>query len=339
MREPLTPDPDGGNAPIEQRMVELFRAGAGKVFSGEELGNALKVSRTAVWKHVNKLRARGYQIESVPSRGYRLLAVPDTLTPTELSTGLRTGRIGRRIVAVNETDSTNLLAFHLAEEGAKDGLVVVADSQTGGKGRLGRRWESPRGVNLYCSVILRPAMPPVRAPQLTFLSAVAVARAVESVTRLEPQIKWPNDILVNGYKVAGLLNEMSSETDTIHFVVLGIGVNLNMKREQFPEGLRHPASSLMLESGDCVNRVEFTRALLTALDSLYDDFLEHGFALVREEWLRRSMVQGRMVRISSGSEVSEGIVGGIDEDGALLLQRGDGVFERVLAGDVTVLEK
>ncbi len=338
MREPVTPDPGSGKTPIEQRMVELFRAEEGKVFSGEELGNALKVSRTAVWKHVNKLRARGYGIESVPARGYRFLTAPDTLTATELSTGLRTGRIGRRIVSADETDSTNLLAFRLAEKGAEDGVVVIADSQTGGRGRLGRRWESPGGVNLYCSVILRPAMPPVRAPQLTFLSAVAVARAVESVTPLCPRIKWPNDILVNGLKIAGLLNEMSSETDTIHFVVLGIGVNLNMKKEQFPEGLRYPASSLMLESGACVNRVEFTRALLTALDTLYEDYLEHGFASARNEWLRRSMVQGRRVRVSSGDEATEGIVGGIDDDGALLLQRGDGVSERVLAGDVTILD-
>lgn len=338
MREPVTPDPDGGKTPVEQRMVELFRAEKGKVFSGEELGSALGVSRTAVWKHVNKLRARGYLIESVPSRGYRFLAAPDTLTPTELSTGLRTVRIGRRIVAVDETDSTNQLAFRLAEEGAEDGLVVIADRQTGGKGRLGRRWESPGGVNLYCSVILRPAMPPVRAPQLTFLSAVAVARAVESVTRLCPQIKWPNDILVDGLKVAGLLNEMSSETDTIHFVVLGIGVNLNMEREQFPETLRHPASSLMLKSGARVSRVEFTRALLTSLDDLYQDYLQQGFAPIRAEWLSRSMVLGRRVRVASGDEVTVGTVAGIDDDGALLLQRDGGVSERVVAGDVTVLE-
>lgn len=339
MREPVTADPDGDKTPIEQRMVELFRTGEGKLFSGEELGDTLGVSRTAVWKHVNRLRKRGYRIDSVPSRGYRFLGAPDILTPTELSSGLRTGRIGHRIISVDETDSTNLLAFRMAEEGAEDGAVVIADSQTGGKGRLGRRWESPKGVNLYCSVILRPAMPPVRAPQLTFISAVAVARTVESVTRLRPQIKWPNDILVNGLKVAGLLNEMSSETDTIHFVVLGIGVNLNMKRDQFPEGLRHPASSLLLESGTCVSRVEFTRTLLTALDALYDDYLEHGFSPIKEEWLSRSMVMGRRVRVVSGNDATEGIVCGIDDDGALLLQRGSGGCERVLSGDVSVLEE
>lgn len=338
VRETVTPDPDGGNVSIDQRMVELFRGSEGGVFSGEELGAALNVSRTAVWKHVNKLKARGYRIESIPARGYRFLAAPDTLTDIELATGLRTGRFGRRIVSVREADSTNLLAFRLAEEGAEEGSVVIAESQSGGKGRLGRRWESPSGVNLYCSVILRPVMSPARAPQLTFLSAVAVARAIEAVTPLHPQIKWPNDILVNDLKVAGLLNEMSSETDTIHFVVLGIGVNINMRKEQFPEGLRHPASSLLIESGSSVNRVDFTRAFLAALDILYDVYLGRGFAPIRDEWISRSMVRGRRVRVSSGEEKMEGTVSGIDDDGALLLYRSDGVAERVLAGDVTILK-
>jgi len=337
LRDTVTPDPDGGKAPIEQRMVELFRSREGGLFSGEELGAALKVSRTAVWKHVNKLKAQGYRIESIPARGYRFLAAPDSLTSLELASGLRAGRIGRQIVSVREADSTNLLAFRLAEEGAEEGAVVIAESQSGGKGRLGRRWESPFGVNLYCSVILRPVMPPVRAPQLTFLSAVAVARAIEAVTALHPQIKWPNDILVNGLKVAGLLNEMSSETDTIHFIVLGIGVNLNMRKEQFPEGLRHPASSLLIESGTSVNRLEFTRSLLAALDTLYDNYLACGFSAIRDEWISRSMVRGTKVRVSSGDEKLEGTVSGIDDDGALLLRRGDGVVERVLAGDVTIL--
>lgn len=337
MRETVTPDPDGAKAPIEQRMVELFRAREGGVFSGSELGAALKVSRTAVWKHVNKLKAQGYRIESIPARGYRFVAAPDTLTAIELSRGLHVGRIGRRIVAFRETDSTNLLAFRLAEEGAEQGVVVLAESQSGGKGRLGRRWESPSGVNLYCSVILRPVMSPVRAPQLTFLSAVAVARAIEAVTPLHPQIKWPNDILVNGMKVAGLLNEMSSETDTIHFVVLGIGVNINMRKEQFPQGLRHPASSLLIESGSSVSRVDFTRSLLSALDTLYDDYLARGFAPIRDEWISRGMARGCRVRVSSGDAEMEGTVSGIDDDGALLLRRSDGVSERVLAGDVTIL--
>ncbi len=325
---------DTGKLPLEQRMVELFRAGKGGVLSGEELAVALRVSRTAVWKHVKSLKAKGYRIESLPSRGYRFLSPPDALSDLELATGLSTKRIGRRIVSVRETESTNHLAFRRAEEGADDGTVVLAESQTGGKGRLGRRWESPPGVNLYCSVILRPPILPVNAPQLTFLSAVAVARAIESVTHLQPRIKWPNDILVHERKVAGLLNEMSAETDTIHWVVLGIGVNINMEKEQFPDDLRYPASSLLLEEGAPVGRVEFTRTLLSVLDSLYDEFLCRGFESVREEWLARAMIRGRRVTVSAGDGDMEGTVDGIDADGALLLRTCDGVSRRVLSGDV-----
>lgn len=319
-------------------MVELFRDREGGVISGEELGAALKVSRTAVWKHVNKLRADGYRIESVPSRGYRLLGSPDVLTGTELAAGLQTLRIGRRIVSVPVTESTNVLAYRLAEGGAEEGVVVIADSQTGGRGRLGRHWESPPGVNLYCSVILRPSMSPAKAFQLTFLSAVAVARTIRAVTPLTPRIKWPNDVLVNGFKVAGLLNEMSSETDTIHFLVLGIGVNINMTGDQFPDGLRHPASSLLLEGGIPVNRVGFTRFLLSSLDILYDEYLRSGFAAIGEEWLSLGMPKGVRVRISSGGEVTEGTFDGIDEDGALLVRGAGGALRRVLSGDVAIVE-
>jgi BirA family biotin operon repressor/biotin-[acetyl-CoA-carboxylase] ligase len=286
---------------------------------------------------VKNLLSQGYLIESVPSRGYRFLAAPDVLTSLELTSGLRTKRIGCQITSVQETESTNLLAFRLAEKSAQEGTVVIAEAQTGGKGRLGRHWESPPGVNLYCSVILRPPMSPVNAPQLTFLSAVAVARAIEEVARLQPTIKWPNDILLNGQKVAGLLNEMSAETDTIHCVVLGIGVNINMLRDQFPKDLRQPATSLYLEKGVSVNRVDFTRALLASLDELYDGYLCHGFPAIREEWLSRSSVQGRRVRVSFGNHETEGVVIGVDSDGALLLSRGEKDPERVLAGDVTIL--
>lgn len=337
VNKPIAPRVGEGKVPLEQRMVELFRTRNGGVFSGAEIGATLGVSRTAVWKHVKNLKAKGYRIESLPSRGYRFQSPPDTLCDVELSAGLFTRRIGRRLVCVRETESTNQLAFRTAEEGAEDGTVVLAESQTGGKGRLGRRWESPPGVNLYCSVILRPPILPVSASQLTFLSAVAVARAIEEVTSLSTRIKWPNDILVNENKVAGLLNEMSAETDTIHWVVLGIGVNINMAREQFPADLRHPASSLLLEKGSPVSRVAFTRSLISILDFLYEDFLCRGFEPVRKEWLTRAALRGHMVRVSTGAGEIEGTITGIDTDGALLLHRCDGGEYRVLSGDVTLL--
>jgi len=337
MKDPLSPSPDRVQPDMEQRMLGLFRGSDGGLLSGEKIGTVLSISRTAVWKHVKRLRDRGYRIDAVPARGYRLVAAPDALTANELAHGLSTRRIGCRIISLRETESTNLHAFHLADEGAVDGTVVIAETQTGGRGRLGRRWESPPGVNLYCSVIIRPPISPLHATQLTFLSAVAVSRAIEKTTQLRPAIKWPNDILVNGRKVAGLLNEMNAETDTIHCVVLGIGVNINMEKGQFPEGLRQPATSLSIESGAVVDRREFTIALLSELDMLYDGYLHDGFAGIRDEWLARSMITGKRVRVSFGRGEVVGEVAGIDMDCALLLKVDDGSHERVLAGDVTVL--
>ncbi|HEX8960517.1 MAG TPA: biotin--[acetyl-CoA-carboxylase] ligase [Geobacteraceae bacterium] len=322
---------------LDQQILALFRAKPGGVVSGEELSSLLNVSRTAVWKHIKALKDLGYRIEAVPSQGYRLVASPDLLIPEEITAGLATGRIGLRVISFRETDSTNEIAFRLAEDGAEEGTVVVAEAQRRGKGRLGRRWESPFGVNLYCSIILRPPILPMRAPQLTFLSAVAVARAVEAVTPLKPSIKWPNDLLINGRKVAGLLNEMSAETEKVNFIILGIGVNINMRRDQFPADLRHPATSLFLESGGEVSRLAFTHALLEALDALYGTYLLHGYEPVRKEWLALSNVLGKKVRVSFQESETVGVAEGIDEEGALLVQLADGRVERVLAGDVTII--
>ena len=320
---------------VDGRILELLRAGAGFA-SGETLSRTLGVSRTAVWKHIKGLRVQGYRIEAVPARGYRLLASPDLLTSLDLG-ALATRRIGARLVCLKETESTNAVAFRLAEEGAPEGTVVFADAQSAGKGRLGRVWLSPPGVNLYCSVVLRPPISPVAACQLTFLSVVAVARAIESCTVLKPQIKWPNDILVSGKKVAGLLNEMNAETEKVNFVVLGIGVNLNMRLSQLGEGVRHPATSLLEEGGVEVDRAAFARALLAELDVLYDRFLIDGEGPVRAEWLERSAIRGRSVRVCCGTREFGGVVQGVDSFGALLVQSPDGTLETVLSGDVTLV--
>lgn len=337
MKDLFTLNEEGGLRTLDQQILRLFREKRAEIVSGEELSGVMQVSRTAVWKHIKSLRKLGYRIEAIPSRGYRLVAAPDLLLPEEIAVGRQSLRIGRRLICFRETGSTNEVAFKLAEEGAEEGTVVIAEGQRRGKGRLGRKWESPAGVNLYCSVILRPPILPTRAAQLTFLSAVAVARAIAATTTLRPFIKWPNDLMINDGKVAGLLNEMSAETEKVNFIVLGIGVNINMVREQFPDDLRHPATSLFLEGGKAISRLEFTRALLGALDDLYDTYLKNGYGPVREEWLARCNVLGRQVRITFQESELRGTAKGIDEEGALLVQRPDGRIERVLAGDVTIL--
>ncbi len=318
-------------------LVKLLRSADGLV-SGEQLSRLLSVSRTAIWKQVASLRAIGYSIQAIPSQGYLLVAEPDLLDVDSLRAELGDEcLVGRRIVCRTETGSTNTDAFRLAEQGADEGTVLLADRQLEGKGRLGRRWESPAGVNLYCSVVLRPELPPYEAPQLTFLSAVAVARAIKAVTGLQPAIKWPNDLLMNGRKIAGLLNEMNAETDRVGFVILGIGVNLNMRADQFSSDLRSPATSLLLETGSPVSRQVFIVQLLQELDQEYCRFRQCGFGPVREEWSRYCNAFGRDVCVEAGTARLQGPFAGIDQDGALLLQRPDGTLERILSGDVTVL--
>jgi len=316
-----------------QQILRLFMRQPGTYVSGAELSRELGVSRAAVWKQIEALRALGYEIEAAKSRGYRLLESPDRLGRDELAARLQTEIIGRELHHFEEIGSTNLQALQMGEQGAVEGTVLVAESQTGGKGRLGRAWISPAGVNLYTSVILRPQIPPWDAPQLTFLSAVAVARAIEDVCGMQARVKWPNDILIGARKVAGLLNELSAETDAVHFVVLGIGLNINMQPGQFPQSLRYPATSLAIEGGRPVNRAEVACALYQQLDDLYRLFLEKGFEPIRLAWEACFDLVGRQVRVESSGQSLRGVVQGIDADGALLVA-GGGKVERVLAGDV-----
>ena len=322
---------------IDRLLLASFLNSGGEFLSGEDLSATAGVSRTTVWKRIESLREHGFLFQSVPSRGYRLLSLPDFLHPAAGAAGMTTKRLGGTLVTYRETGSTNAAIARLGEEGAAEGTVVLAESQFQGKGRMGRVWASPPGVNLYASVLLRPPIIPLDAPQLTFLSVVAVARTISSCTPLTPVIKWPNDILINGRKVAGLLNEMTAETDRVATVVLGFGVNLNMTQEQFPAELRHPAGSLFLESGELIDRIALTRRLLEELDELYGKYLNGGYGAIREEWISLCGVINRRVRIEDGSALSrEGVAVGIDENGALLLQRDDGRVESVYTGDVSL---
>ncbi|PNU20323.1 biotin--[acetyl-CoA-carboxylase] ligase [Geothermobacter hydrogeniphilus] len=316
-----------------QQILRLFMARQGAFISGAELSRELGVSRAAVWKQIESLRALGYRIEAARSHGYRLQSSPDRLSAEDLSARLQTRIVGRELVCFEETDSTNLQALRLGEQGASEGTVLVAESQRGGKGRLGRHWLSPSGVNLYTSIILRPRIPPWDAPQLTFLSAVAVARAVQQVCGLPARVKWPNDILINGRKVAGLLNELSAETDAVHFVVLGIGLNINMRADQIPASLRYPATSLAIELERPLPRAEVACAVYRQLDDLYRLYLNEGFDPIRLAWEACFDLVGEKVRVESGERTLTGIVQGIDTDGALLVGSA-GTVERILAGDV-----
>lgn len=324
------------SAESHAEILRLLKETEGGYLSSTRLSELLGISRAAIWKQISALREQGYAIDALPSKGYQLGAGPDRLFSEEIQSGLKTAVIGREIVYFAETDSTNHRAALLAEKGAVDGTVVVAEAQSAGKGRLGRRWSSPAGVNLYLSIILRPQIAPRAAPLLTFLSSLATARTIELETGLRPTVKWPNDVLMDGCKVAGLLNEMNAETERVNYVILGIGVNLNMTQEQFPADLRYPATSLALELHRPVDRVRFCRRLLGEIDTLYHDY-PAGQEAILAGWLSYFDLLGKKVTVEEPSRTIVGTVTGIAADGALLLSLENGASERILAGDVRPL--
>jgi BirA family biotin operon repressor/biotin-[acetyl-CoA-carboxylase] ligase len=302
--------------------------------SGEEIARHLKMTRTAVWKKVQHLRAAGYEIEASRRLGYHLVQAPDLLTPEEVLPGLETRTFGRRIHYFPALPSTNTEAYQLALQGGREGEIVIAECQKKGRGRVGRPWFSPAFVNLYLSVILRPPISPHQASLITFVAAVATAEAVERFSGVKPSIKWPNDILVKGRKLAGLLNEIHSEADRIHFVILGIGINLNVDENMFPIKIRPLATSLKREMGRAISRKAFLQILLEELEHWYEIFLRKGSSAILSAWRDRARIAGKQVKISSFDEVFVGRAVDVDSEGALLVQTRDGKQKRIVAGDV-----
>jgi BirA family biotin operon repressor/biotin-[acetyl-CoA-carboxylase] ligase len=319
---------------VDEEILRLLKDHSPEFLSGEGISRRLKVTRAAIWKRVRHLRALGYEIEASTRTGYRLVRSPDLLTPSEVRPLLRTKWMGRSIHHFHAMDSTNSMAYQLALQGAEEGEIVVAESQKKGRGRLGRKWFSPPLSNLYLSVILRPEIPPQQASLMTLMAAVATAGAIHKFSGLQPMIKWPNDILLKNRKVAGLLNEIHSETDRIHFVILGIGVNLNMDEKMFSKEIRSLATSLKREMGQSVSRKAFLQTLLEELEIWYETFLEEGAAPILKAWRDKAEIQGRPVRVISFGEVLSGTAIDIDNDGALILETKEGERKRVVAGDV-----
>jgi len=306
---------------------------AGDAISGERLAAQMGLSRAAVWKRVHRLKAQGYVIEGSPRRGYRLLAVPDKLLPEEILQGLKTRSFMGPVHHFETLASTNDLAKELAARGAPEGTVVVAETQTGGRGRLGREWNSPPGVGLYISLVLRPMLPPVELPQITLTTAVAVVRAVRRVAGVAPGIKWPNDLLLNGKKLGGILTEMETESDRIRHVVVGLGLNVN--NPGFPVELVATATSLTLAAGGAFSRVNLLKAWLEEFEELYGRFLNQGFPEILEEWKRFTVTLGRMVTVRQGPREISGLALDVAPDGALLLRTAAGEIVRVTSGEIT----
>ncbi|MGB7768954.1 MAG: biotin--[acetyl-CoA-carboxylase] ligase [Verrucomicrobiia bacterium] len=307
--------------------------------SGADLAGQLRISRAAIWAHIEELRGLGYDIEAGPHLGYRLVSVPDVLHADDLLARLYKAKIiGRDIRVFEQTTSTNDVMEKLARDGVKEGVVVFAESQTKGRGRLGRKWISPAYKGLWFSVLLRPDLRPQEATQLTVVAATALCRAIQSETGLNPEIKWPNDILVGGRKVAGVLTELSAELDRVKHVILGIGVDVNLGAGEWPAELRKQATSLKIEAGRAVSRADLAAAVLRELDNDYGRVCAGQFAAVADEWEARCQTIGRNVAIQIGGRRVQGRAEALGESGELLLRTEHGHLERISGGDVT-LEK
>ncbi len=326
------------------RILEALRRAGPRALSGESLSESLGVSRAQVWKYVEALRAKGYQIEGEAGGGYRLTGVPDRLFPEEIRASLATHWLAREIRHLDSTDSTNRIALEWARAGAPHGATVIAEGQTAGRGRLGRSFFSPPYLNLYSSSVLRPSLALAEAPTVILAAAVAVAEVVaESASGHDVEIKWPNDVLIDGLKTSGILMELAAEASRVAFLVLGIGVNLNVDRMSFPDDFRASATSLRSATGRFVDRISFARRLYHELEQTLDAFEKGGFQALRPRFEERFRMPGRAVRVleigSRGAAPVEtaGVCRGIDTDGALLVERRTHDIARVLAGDVTVL--
>ena len=306
----------------------------GEYVSGQYLCDKLGVSRTAVWKGIQKLRQEGYVIEAVSNKGYRLIETMDVLNEDELKSRRRTCWIGEEIHYYEVTDSTNLRAKQLAEEGKPHGTLVVADRQDAGRGRRGKSWTSPPGISVYMSLILKPQIKPQSASMLTLIAGLAVARALKDYAGVSPQIKWPNDIVVHKKKVCGILAELSTEVEEIHYVVVGIGINV--RNTEFPEEISSIATSLLLEGKDKIKRAELIGAVCESFEHYYGIFSEtNDLSGLKEEYDKYLVNKGRQVRVSDPMEYFEGEAVGITDLGELIVDTEKG-RRLVFAGEVSV---
>jgi BirA family transcriptional regulator, biotin operon repressor / biotin---[acetyl-CoA-carboxylase] ligase len=322
----------------DAKILSALRAHPGGV-SGAQLAEQLGISRAAIWSRIEELRHVGYDIEAGPHFGYRLVSSPDALHADDLLARLgKTKIIGRDLQVFEQTTSTNDVMEKLARDGVKEGVAVFAESQTRGRGRLGRKWISPAHKGLWFSILLRPDLRPQETTQLTVASAIALRRAVKSVTGLSPEIKWPNDLLIGGKKVAGILTELSAEVDRVRHIILGIGVDVNQDAAEFPVELRKTATSLKIETGETISRAELAVAILRELDLDYARICGGKFSAVADEWESGCATIGKNVTVHIGDRQIRGRAESLDDDGALLVRTEHGRLERIIGGDVT-LEK
>ena len=319
---------------MKDKILQVLRE-ADDFISGQEICNRFSVSRTAVWKAIKQLRDEGYSIEAVNNKGYRLEETPDVISAQELGSLLHTQWFGKEILYFDSIDSTNNELKRQAEKGVKHGLLAVAEEQTAGRGRRGHAWVSPPGTGIWFSFLLKPEISPDKASMLTIVAAMAVSGAIREVTGLDAQIKWPNDIVVNGKKICGILTEMGTNGVKINYVLIGVGINVNLK--EFPEEMQDKATSLILEGGHEYDRNHVIAQVMKYFEINYEKFIQTcDFTHLLDDYHRILANLNQPVRVIDGDRSFEGICRGIDEKGELLVERQNKEVVKVSAGEVSV---
>ncbi|ALX47940.1 biotin--[acetyl-CoA-carboxylase] ligase [Lentibacillus amyloliquefaciens] len=320
--------------PTRNRLIDLLETYDHEYVSGQFLSEKLNISRSAIWKHMKELEKDGYFIEGVRRKGYRIVKSPDKVSENTLHWGLKTNWLGKNMIHKTTATSTQYVAHDAARENAEHGTVIVADEQTKGKGRMARVWHSTKHKGIWMSIILRPPILPAAATQLTLLTATALANAIAEGTTATPAIKWPNDIMINDKKTAGILTEMQAEQDRIHYVIVGIGLNVNHTRIEFPEGLHQKATSIKLETGIEHPTVPLIQQILQYFEHAYDQYMTAGFSPIKTKWESYGYKIGEKIRIRTKHNVFEAIFSGVAEDGALLAETEAEGVQKIYSAEV-----
>ena len=324
--------------PTKYELIKRLSAANGDPISGQQLADDLNISRTAIWKHMKQLEEEGYKFESIRKKGYMMLSAPDTLDPAKITAALETEQFGKKIIYEKTLSSTQTTAHQQAQDGAPNGTVVICEEQTEGRGRLTRPWKSQSGKGIAMSIILRPNVPPYEAPQFTLVGAVAVTCAIRDVAGIRPDIKWPNDLLINGLKCTGILTEMQADPDRVNAIIMGIGINVNHDSQDFDVDIANIATSLKITIGKQIDRAELVAKILYYLEKFSNQYIAEGFTNIKALWEEYSCTIGSRIKATTLRDVFVGKAIGITNEGILKLQLDDGTIKEIYSADIE-LEK
>lgn len=316
------------------QLIQLLKKHDGAYISGQMLSEKLNISRSAVWKQMKGLEKAGYQIEGKTNRGYRILSYPNNINAYTLQWGLSTKWIGQKIVHKETTASTQIIAHQLAQDNAAHGTVVIADEQTAAKGRMNRSFYSKKNKGIWMSIVLRPPIFPYQAPQFTLLTATVLADVIADHIGIRPQIKWPNDILMGGKKLAGILTEMQAEQDSIQYIVIGIGLNVNQDQIHMPNDIKDKATSLHMETNKSWNLLEISQKILQTFEERYTNYIDNGFHSIKNKWESYGYKIDKTISIKTSQDSWQATFLGIAEDGALLTKTDKGKIEKVYSAEI-----